>query len=116
MGKGTDLGWVEKDHPMFKEGFTAFSPRRLRGYTESLPENTAGMTPDDSQTTDESSTPNEGMDDEMMQAANKALKASEWQMYHAHEKENTPPAAEKSPDTTQTTDPQDSNPNVDSGD
>ena len=55
------------------------------------------------------------MNDAMMQAANEALKASEWQMHHAHE-QNTAPEAEKSPDITQKTDPQDSNPNVDSGD
>ena len=66
MGKGTDLGWVEKDHPMFTEGFTMFSPRKLQGYTESSQESTTGTTPDDSQTTDKSSTPNEGMNDEMM--------------------------------------------------
>ena len=30
MGKSTDLGWVEKDHPMFTEGFTMFSHRKLR--------------------------------------------------------------------------------------
>ena len=115
MGKGTDLGWVEKDHPMFTEGFTMFSHRKLQGYTESLQENTAGMTPDDSQTTAESSTPNEGMDDEMMKAANEALKASEWQMHHAHE-QNTAPEAKLPLNITQTTDLQDSNPNVDSGD
>ena len=72
----------------------------------------AGTTPDDSQTTDESSTPNEGMDDEMMQAANEALKASEWQMHHA----DLTPEAKLPLNITQTTDPQDSNPNVDSGD
>ena len=116
MGKGTDLGWVEKDHPMFTEGFTMFSHRKLQKSTESSQESTTGTTPEDSQITDKSSIPSEGMDDEMMQAANEALKASEWQMHHAHEEQNTAPEAEKSPDTTQKTDPQDSNPNVDSGD
>ena len=60
-------------------------------------------------------TPNEGMDDEMMKAANEALKASEWQMHHAHE-QNTAPEAKLPLNITQKTDTQDSNSNVDSGD
>ena len=72
----------------------------------------AGTTPEDSQKTDASPPQSEGMNDAMMQAANEALKASEWQMHHA----DLTPEAKLPLNITQTTDPQDSNPTVDSGD
>ena len=100
MGKVIWRGSAKADDPIYTEGFTmsfnAVSPASIKRR-----QSASGMTPDDSQTTDESSTPNEGVPDDMKQATNETLREAEYDMYHA----DLTPEAKKLLGITKKTDP-----------